>query len=426
MGFIKAIKDSVGSTLANQWLDYYGPKPNMPATAVLFPSVQISQNSNRGNNINGNIGIITNGSKIMVPDNMTLITIQDGGITGFIAEPGGYIFQSNDINSQSFFSGGGLVDSVIKSSWEKFKAGGIPMSQQSAFYVNLKEIPNNKFGTQSEIYWDDVFLNSQASAICRGTYTLKVTDPITFIKNYVPSQYITDKKVFDFADMENDASEQLFNEVVGCLGATFSNYTNDANKGNRISKIQGDSLGFAQALSNTVEEWYQWKSERGLSIVKAVLMSIEYGETTKKIMEDAQRADSLMGARGNSFMQQSVARGIQNMGEQGNGQNMMMMGFGMNGANQMMGSVQQPNQMMGYHQQMQNQQMQQNYQNIPQPQSNMLPPFPQQPQTSQIPQPQNNFNQENTQKLIQAKQLLEAGVISQEEFDKMKKDILGL
>ena len=100
MGFIKAIKDSVGSALANQWLDYYGPKPNMPATAVLFPAVQISQNGNRGNNVNGNIGIITNGSKIMVPDNMALITIQDGGITGFIAEPGGYIFQSNDINSQ--------------------------------------------------------------------------------------------------------------------------------------------------------------------------------------------------------------------------------------------------------------------------------------------------------------------------------------
>lgn len=40
----------------------------------------------------------------------------------------------------------------------KFKFGGQPGSQQLAFYVNLKEIPNNKFGTQSEIYWDDAFL----------------------------------------------------------------------------------------------------------------------------------------------------------------------------------------------------------------------------------------------------------------------------
>ena len=50
-------------------------------------------------------------------------------------------------------------------------------SQQLAFYVNLKEIPNNRFGTQSEIYWDDAYLNAQVGAITRGTYTLRIVDP---------------------------------------------------------------------------------------------------------------------------------------------------------------------------------------------------------------------------------------------------------
>lgn len=84
--------------------------------------------------------------------------MQDGQITGMIAEPGGFEFRSDDINSQSIFAGNGILGPTIKSSWEKFKFGGQPGSQQLAFYVNLKEIPNNKFGTQSEIYWDDAFL----------------------------------------------------------------------------------------------------------------------------------------------------------------------------------------------------------------------------------------------------------------------------
>ena len=80
--------------------------------------------------------------------------------------------------------------------------------------INLKEIPNMKFGTQSEIYWDDAFLGTQVGAMTRGTYTLKISDPILFIKNFVPATYLQSCDVFDFADMDNDAGAQLFNEVV--------------------------------------------------------------------------------------------------------------------------------------------------------------------------------------------------------------------
>lgn len=49
-----------------------------------------------------------------------------------------------------------------------------------------------------------------------------------------------------------------------------------------------------------------------------------------------------MYSRGNSFMQQSVARGMQAAGENGGGANMAFMGMGMNAAGNMMGGVQQP------------------------------------------------------------------------------------
>ena len=42
----------------------------------------------------------------------------------------------------------------------------------------------------------------------RGTYTLKIVDPILFVKNFVPAQYLmAGADVFDFADI---AVKKLF------------------------------------------------------------------------------------------------------------------------------------------------------------------------------------------------------------------------
>ena len=409
MGFIKAFSGALGGTFADQWKDFYGPRQGVPATAALFQAVPQGINAGRGENYKGSENIITNGSKIIVPEGTALITVQDGQITGMIAEPGGFEFRSDDPNSKSVFSGDGILASTIGQSWERFKFGGQPGSQQLAFYINLKEIPNNKFGTQSEIYWDDAYLNAQVGAITRGTYTLKIVDPLLFVKNFVPQQYLQpNAPVFDFADMENDAGNQLFNEVVNTLSAAFSNYTNDPSRGNRISKIQGDQIGFAQSMSQAVEDAYQWKSGRGLEIVRTTLAAIEYDEDTKALLSDVKKADALSGARGNSFMQQSVARGMQDAGENGGGTGMAFMGMGMQAGSGMMQGVQQPTQTAqnpfinvgGQAQQAPQEQPQQT-----QPQAQQVDPY---------------------EELKKAKELLDAGIITQEDFDAKKKSLLGI
>ncbi len=405
MGFIKAFSGALGGTFADQWKDFYVPRADVPGTAAVFQAVPQSQNNGRGENWKGNENIISNGSKMVVPEGTALITLQDGQITGIIAEPGGYEFKSDDPNSQSMFAGDGIFGQTIKSTWEKVKFGGQPGSQQLAFYVNLKEIPNNKFGTQSEIYWDDAFFGTQVGAITRGTYTLKIVDPLLFVKNFVPAKYLQpNAPIFDFADMDNDAGNQLFNEVVGTLSAAFSNYTNDPSKGNRMSKIQGDQIGFAQAMAQAVEDAYQWKTNRGLEIVKTAILSIEYDEDTKELMKDVKKADALSGARGNSFMQQSVARGMQAAGENGGGSGMAFMGMGMNAAGGMMGGMQQPN-----------------------TQSSYQPAFGQQPaQEVNQSQPNQPAGQDPMTVLTEKKKLLDAGLITQEDYDKIKAQLLGI
>ncbi|MGP5412183.1 SPFH domain-containing protein [Brachybacterium paraconglomeratum] len=406
MGFIQAFKGAVGGMLADQWKDFLTVPNGLPQTAALFPAVPQGTNAGRGSNTRGSENVITNGSKILVPQGYGLITVVDGRATGLITEAGGYEFNDSSPDARSVFAGDDLLASTVGTSWERFKYGGRPSSQQLAFYVSLKEIPDNRFGTQSEIYWDDAYLNAQVGAVTRGSYTLRIIDPLLFVHNFVPASFISaNAPVFDFSDPDNAAGNQMFQEVVGSLAQAFSRYTNDPDKGNRISRIQGDSVGFAQSLSAAVEEGYRWSSDRGLAIVKTAIVSIEYDQRTRELLADVQKADALSGARSQSFMNQAAARGVQAAGENGGGAGLAMFGAGMGAAGGMVNPVQPwapPGQ-----------------QGAPQQQAPA--------EGQQAPQRQAAPAQEDpVAKLAQYKQMLEQGLISEEDYEAAKKAALGL
>ena len=119
-------------------------------------------------------------------------------------------------------------------------------------------------------------------------------------------------------------------------------YTNDPAKGNRISRLQQDSVGFAQSLSAAVEENYRWRTDRGLEIVKTAIISIEYDENTRELLKNVQRADALSGSRGNSNLQASVAAGIESAGENAGPGGVIGMGMATGGMG--LGGLQQPTQ----------------------------------------------------------------------------------
>ncbi len=396
MGFIQAFTGAIGGTLADQWIDYLTVPNGIAPTAALFAAQPQGQNNGRGSNVRGSANIITNGSKILVPEGYGLVTLTEGRITGFISEAGGYVFSSDEQNSQSIFTGGGFINSTLKTSWERFKFGGQPGAQQIALFVNLKEIPNNRFGTQSEIYWDDAYVNAQVGAVTRGTYTIRIVDPLLFIQNFVPATYlIPNAPAFDFTDFNNPASTQLFNEVVSSLAPAFSKYTNDPSKGNRMAKIQGDSLGFAHSLSAAVQEGYQWITDRGLNIEKVAIQSVEYDADTLKLLSDIKKADALSGGRSQSFLNQATARGVQSAGETGGGAGLAMFGAGAGGV------------------------------------AGLVNPSPQQTppaatQQESAPQPTQNGEEDVVAKLTKFKSMLDAGLISQEDYDAAKAKALGL
>lgn len=388
VGLIQAGVGAIGGTLGEQWKDFLTVPRDIPPTAALFPAVKVGTNSGRGSNTAGSNAIITNDSKIVIPEGYGLLTFEDGQLTGFANEPGAYVWSSASPYSQSIFAGDSIYQSLLKQSWERFKFGGIPGVQQLALFVRLGELPNNRFGTQSAIYWDDSYLNAQVGTITYGTYSLRIVDPLTFAIRLVPATYLQGQGIFDFTDRSNPVSEQIFAEVVSSLAAAFSSYANDASKGNRITKIQQDSIGFTQSLSQSVESNYDWQAARGLSISQVTIMGIQYDEHTQELLKTVQRADALTGQRGNSNLQASVAEGIQAAGTAGGSEGII--GLGIAG-----GSI-------GVSHMMQNQ-------------------TPAIPASNDAPESDDLVAQ-----LEKLKRALDAGLIDQSDYDAAKAKLLGL
>jgi membrane protease subunit (stomatin/prohibitin family) len=385
MGLIRAAIGAIDGALSDQWKDFLTVPVGIEPTAALFSAAPVGSNSGRGSNTNGSQAILSNGTKIIVPEGYGLLLFQDGALTAFVETPGAYIWDSDDENSKSIFAGDDWSTSLISQSWERFKFGGRPSSQQLALFVNLKELPNNKFGTQSVVYWDDAYLNAQVGAIAHGTYSLTITDPILFAKQFVPADYLQGQGVFDFTDTTNPSASQLFSEVISSLAAAFSTYTNDSHRGNRIAKIQQDSLGFAKSLSLVVEDAYRWKATRGLIISNVTIVGIRYDETTTELLKTVQRADALSGHRGNSNLQASVAAGMQAAGKDGGANGIIGLGIAGNSIG--------------------------------------LSSFIQQPPLSDS---RHNETNDLVKTLEGFKRALDAGLINQEDFEAAKAKALGL
>lgn len=397
MGLIRAAASAIGGSLADQWIDFYTVPLGLSQTAAVFPAVNRGTNAGRGSNIRASEAVITNGSRIIVPEGYGLLTFQGGELTSLVMEPGAYTWNSNDPESRSVFLGtdaAGIISSLVDQSWQRFKYGGRPESQQLALFVNLKELPNNRFGTQSPIYWDDSYLNAQVGATTRGTYSLRIVDPVLFVRNLLPASFLQNGEIFDFIDPDNQVASQLFTELVGSLAAAFSYYTNDPGKGNRITNIQRDSVGFSASLSEAVEQAFQWKSERGISIAKVAIHGIDYDEPTRAILHSVQRADALLGSRENSNLQASIASGLEQAGAIEGATGILGLGIaaGASGLNAM-----------------------------PQP---IAPPPP--PPAPAQAQNQSQSGDDLVTRLAQLKGALDAGLITDIEYDKARAKALGI
>ncbi len=329
MGFIQAFTGALGGQFANQWLDYIAPPATMRDHTLLAKGVFLNTNAGRGENTKDNQNIITNGSKILVPDGTALIAVENGNITGVITEAGGYTYTSENVpEAKSMFSGGGFLASTFGASFEQFKFGGMPGNQQFVFYVNLKDIAGLRYGTQNPIRYKDAnYANAMLAVTSNGTYTIKVVDPILLFKNLIPVDIASGQGRNEFVIGDGDAGveDSLFAGFIGSLAAALSLFTKG---GKSIDDIQGGTVVFAKALNEAVEANFQWGSRYGLSVVNVQPMGLDWDQPSVDLINKFNTGTLMQGTVGAAYAQSQIAEGVNAAGNNAGTSGVMGMGMG--------------------------------------------------------------------------------------------------
>ena len=141
MGLIKAGKEAVKTTLADQWKEYFYADSLESNVLVIKGKKKVTGNSS---NTQGTDNIISNGSVIAVNEGQCMIIVEQGKVAELCAEAGEFIY--NNETEPSIFTGGlgkGIIN-TFKTIGKRFTTGGGVANDQRVYYINTKEIIGNK------------------------------------------------------------------------------------------------------------------------------------------------------------------------------------------------------------------------------------------------------------------------------------------
>lgn len=329
MGLIKALAGAIGGSLADQWLEVVQPADLGPGVIFTKGSL-MRRDSSRNSNYKGTEDIISNGTRIHVPENTSMLLVDGGKIVGMTAESGYYTVDNS--TAPSIFNGQ-LKDSVIET-FNRFKFGGISPNKQEVFYVNLQEIRDIKFGTPNPLMYHDSNYDLDLEVKTHGSYSVKVTDPILFYKEVVA------KSQHRFT--VEDFNEQFRNEFIEALQVSIASLSIE---GLRITELPVKGTELSNHMSNVLDA--SWEEKRGLEIVSVGIASIVYTEDSKEILKIRNQGSVLRDASiRQGYVQGSMARGFEAAGsnQAGAGTAFMGMGIGMNATGNMFGEMSKANQ----------------------------------------------------------------------------------
>lgn len=337
MGLLKAFGGALSGSFANQWLEYFTPPATMRDHVVVARAVATKVNGSENNDGEENAGVISNGSKFMVPEGTCLVLVENGQIT-HVATPeqgeagAGFTYTTENIpEAQSVFGGNGLFSSTFGQSWNQFKFGGQPGNNQLAFYVNLKALAGFRYGTQNPIRYKDGYYGGAMLAVTsNGTYTLQVVDPILLVKNLVPVDIMSGQGRSQFSLDDEGVTDSLFSGFIGALGEALSSFTKG---GKSVDDIQNGITEFASAVDQAVEAKYHWGTQYGLKVVSVEPAGLDWDETSVQQINRFTTGMLMQGNIGNAYAQTQIAEGFNAAGQNGGAAGMMGMGMamGMNG-----------------------------------------------------------------------------------------------
>lgn len=279
MGLIQAITGAASGALADQWKEYFYCE-SIPANVIVTKGVK-RVDSRRSSNTKGSDNIISNGSVIAVADGQCMIIVEQGKVVDICSEPGEYTY---DMSTEPSIFTGNLSTSIkdsFKQIGRRFTFGGDTAKDQRVYYINVKELPGNKYGTANPVPFrvvdNNIGLDVDISIRCHGEYSYKVMDPILFYTNVagnVSGDYTRDQ-----------IDGQLKSELLTALQPAFAKISD---MGVRYSALPGHTEEMADALNDVLSK--KWGELRGIQIVSFGVSSVTASEEDEKMIKDLQKS----------------------------------------------------------------------------------------------------------------------------------------
>lgn len=288
MGLIKAAAGAVGSTMADQWKEFFYCDAIDKDTLVVKGTKRVSS---RSSNTKGSDNVISNGSGIAVADGQCMIIVDQGKIVEVCAEPGQFTYDASA--EPSVFSGplGKAIVDTFKLIGRRFTLGGDTGRDQRVYYFNTKEITDNKFGTANPIPFRvvdrNIGLDLDTAVRCNGVYSYRLTNPLLFYTN------VCGNVERDYSREEIDS--QLKTEFISALQPAFAKLALLEMRPNQIPAHAEELSAF---MNETLTR--KWGEMRGISIVSIGMNSItipdEDAESIKQLQRSAVMRDPTMAA----------------------------------------------------------------------------------------------------------------------------------
>ena len=277
MGLIKAVLSAGSTTLADQWKEFFICEA-IPNDTLLVKGEK--RTSKKSSNTKGSDNIITNGSVISVADGQCMIIVDQGKIVEVCAEPGAFTWDAS--TEPSIFTGN-LGDSIKESfkTWGKrITFGGDTGHDQRIYYVNTKEILDNKFGTTNAIPFrvvdSKIGLDIDVSIRCNGIYSFRITDPVVFYSN-ITGNVSDEYKMSDIAG-------QLKTEFVDGLQPAVAKLSDLEIRPNQIpGHVEELKTGINEALKE------RWGAKRGMAVENISMNPITLSDEDQELIKNAQR-----------------------------------------------------------------------------------------------------------------------------------------
>ena len=213
-------------------------------------------------------------------DGQCALIVEQGKIVEVCAEPGEYTYDAS--TEPTIFSGnlGSSLDQVFDVIGKRFTYGGDTGKDQRIYYINTKELIDNKFGTPNPVPFRvvdrNIGLDVDVAVRCSGVYSYRISNPLLFYANVcgnIEQEY-----------RREELDHQLKTEFISALQPAFAKISDLEIRPNALP---GHVTELCDAMNEALTG--KWANTRGITVVSVAIGTIDLPKEDAEMIKQAQK-----------------------------------------------------------------------------------------------------------------------------------------